>query len=103
MGSSVLHWEEKRRSSRPKKKILLPLDAAELWMILDLDSENEKTRGELDRELRSRIAKDRRQYDGLQCSGSSRSAHGQHCGPRDYIMRKNNSSKDIDEAASAGW
>ena len=51
-----------------------PLDAAELWMILDrLDSEeDEKTRGELDR-------KDRRQSDGLQCSGSSRSAHGQHC------------------------
>ena len=77
-----------------------PLDAAELWMILDrLDSEeDEKTRGELDRELHTKIAKiadNPMVYSVL--VAADQLTDSIVSGTRDYIMRKNNSSKDMDE------
>lgn len=53
-----------------------PLDAAELWRILSsIDkAEDEKTRGELDKELHTQIGKDCRQSDDLQCACCSGSA-----------------------------
>lgn len=77
-----------------------PLDAAELWMILErLDSEeDEKTRGELDRELHTKIAKiadNPMVYSVL--AAADQLTDNIVSGTRDYIMRKNNSSKDIDE------
>ena len=76
-----------------------PLDAAELWMILDrLDSEeDEKTRGELDRELHTKIAKiadNPMVYSVL--VAADQLTDSIVSGTRDYIM-KNNSSKDMDE------
>ena len=68
--------------------------------ILDrLDSEeDEKTRGELDRELHTKIAKiadNPMVYSVL--AAADQLTDSIVSGTRDYIMRKNNSSKDMDE------
>lgn len=60
--------------------------------------ENEKTRGELDRELHTKIAKiadNPMVYSVL--AAADQLTDNIVSGTRDYIMRKNNSSKDIDE------
>ena len=75
-----------------------PLDAAELWVILArLDAaEDEKVRGELDRELHKKIAKiadNPMVYSVLAAAGQL--TESIVSGTRDYIMKKNNSKKWI--------
>ena len=77
-----------------------PLDAAELWMILArLDAaEDEKIRGELDRELHQKIAKiadNPMVYSVLAAAGQL--TENIVSGTRDYIMKKNNSAREVDD------
>ena len=77
-----------------------PLDAAELWMIIArLDAaEDEKMRGELDKELHQKIAKiadNPMLYSVL--SAADQLIESSIFGTRDYIMLKNQSVKDVDD------
>ena len=77
-----------------------PLDAAELWVILArLDAaEDEKIRGELDRELHKKIAKiadNPMVYSVLAAAGQL--TESIVSGTRDYIMKKNNSAREVDD------
>ena len=77
-----------------------PLDAAELLIILTrLDgSEDEKTRGDLDKELHHKIAKiadNPMLYSVL--SAADQLIESSIFGTRDYIMLKNQSVKDVDD------
>ncbi|WP_270426218.1 FadR/GntR family transcriptional regulator, partial [Blautia intestinalis] len=75
-----------------------PLDAAELWVILArLDAaEDEKVRGELDRELHKKIAKiadNPMVYSVL--AAADQLTENIVSGTRDYIMKKNNSAREV--------
>ena len=77
-----------------------PLDAAELWVILArLDAaEDEKIRGELDRELHKKIAKiadNPMVYSVL--AAADQLTENIVSGTRDYIMKKNNSVREVDD------
>ena len=77
-----------------------PLDAAELWVILArLDAaEDEKVRGELDRELHKKIAKiadNPMVYSVL--AAADQLTENIVSGTRDYIMKKNNSAREVDD------
>ena len=77
-----------------------PLDAAELWVILArLDAaEDEKIRGELERELHKKIAKiadNPMVYSVLAAAGQL--TESIVSGTRDYIMKKNNSAREVDD------
>ena len=67
-----------------------PLDAAELWRILSsIDkAEDEKTRGELDKELHTQIAK---------IAAADQLIENIIAGTRDYIMKKNRPEFKVDE------
>ena len=77
-----------------------PLNAAELWMILArLDAaEDEKIRGKLDRELHQKIAKiadNPMIYSVL--AAADQLTESIVSGTRDYIMKKNNSAREVDD------
>lgn len=77
-----------------------PLDAAELWMIIArLDAaEDEKMRGELDKELHQKIAKiadNPMIYSVL--AAADKLTESIISGIRDYIMHKNQSAAVVDE------
>ena len=77
-----------------------PLDAAELRVILArLDAaEDEKIRGELDRELHQKIAKiadNPMVYSVL--AAADQLTENIVSGTRDYIMKKNNSAREVDD------
>lgn len=77
-----------------------PLDAAELLMILARleGAEDEKTRGELDKELHQKIAKiadNPMLYSVL--SAADQLTQDSISGIRDYIMQKNHSVKEVDD------
>ena len=77
-----------------------PLNAAELWMILArLDAaEDEKIRGKLDRELHQKIAKiadNPMIYSVL--AAADQLTENIVSGTRDYIMKKNNSAREVDD------
>lgn len=77
-----------------------PLDAAELWMIIArLDAaEDEKMRGELDKELHQKIAKiadNPMIYSVL--AAADKLTESIISGIRDYIMHKNQSATVVDE------
>ena len=77
-----------------------PLDAAELWVILArLDAaEDEKIRGKLDRELHQKIAKiadNPMVYSVL--AAADQLTESIVSGTRDYIMKKNNSAREVDD------
>lgn len=77
-----------------------PLDAAELWMIVArLDAaEDEKERGQLDKELHEKIARiaDNPMIFSV-LSAADKLTENIISGTRDYIMRKNQSSSVVDE------
>ena len=77
-----------------------PLDAAELWMIIArLDAaEDEKERGQLDKELHQKIARiaDNPMIFSV-LSAADNLTENIISGTRDYIMRKNQSSSAVDE------
>ena len=77
-----------------------PLDAAELWMILArLDTaEDEKTRGDLDKELHQKIAQIAENpmlYSVLMAADQLTESIISDI--RSYIMQKNQSAKDVDD------
>lgn len=77
-----------------------PLDAAELLMILNQmeAAEDEKTRGELDRELHHKIAKiadNPMVYSVL--AAADQLTENIVSGTRDYLMQKENSEQEMDE------
>lgn len=77
-----------------------PLDAAELWRILSsIDkAEDEKTRGELDKELHTQIAKiadNPMIYSVL--AAADQLTENIIAGTRDYIMKKNRPEFKVDE------
>ena len=103
ISSSVRHWSEKRQILAARK--CTPLDAAELWVILArLDAaEDEKIRGELDRELHKKIAKiadNPMVYSVL--AAADQLTENIVSGTRDYIMKKNNSVREVDDSI-IGW
>ena len=73
-----------------------PLDAAELWVILArLDAaEDEKIRGELHKKI-AKIADNPMVYSVLATAG--RLNESIVSGTRDYIMKKNNSAREVDD------
>lgn len=77
-----------------------PLDAAELWMIIArLDAaEDEKERGQLDKELHQKIARiaDNPMIFSV-LSAADKLTENIISGTRDYIMRKNQSSSAVDD------
>lgn len=77
-----------------------PLDAAELWMIVArLDAaEDEKERGQLDKELHQKIARiaDNPMIFSV-LSAADKLTENIISGTRDYIMRKNQSSSAVDD------
>lgn len=77
-----------------------PLDAAELWMIIArLDAaEDEKERGQLDKELHQKIARiaDNPMIFSV-LSAADNLTENIISGTRDYIMRKKQSSSAVDE------
>lgn len=77
-----------------------PLDAAELWMIIArLDAaEDEKERGQLDKELHQKIARiaDNPMIFSV-LSAADNLTENIISGTREYIMRKNQSSSAVDE------
>ena len=83
-----------------------PLDAAELWMIIArLDAaEDEKMRGELDKELHQKIAKiadNPMIYSVL--AAADKLTESIISGIRDYIMHKNQSAAVVDEQHHSWW
>lgn len=77
-----------------------PLDAAELWMIVARleAAEDEKERGQLDKELHQKIARiaDNPMIFSV-LSAADKLTENIISGTRDYIMRKNQSSSVVDE------
>lgn len=77
-----------------------PLDAAELWMIIArLDAaEDEKERGQLDKELHQKIARiaDNPMIFSV-LSAADKLTENIISGTRDYIMQKNQSSSAVDD------
>lgn len=77
-----------------------PLDAAELWMIIArLDAaEDEKERGQLDKELHQKIARiaDNPMIFSV-LSAADKLTENIISGTRDYIMRKNQSSSAVND------
>lgn len=103
--SSVLHTQQLRSALERETAVLAaqnctPLDAAELQVIIArLDAaEDEKVRGDLDRELHMKIgnmAGNPLIYSAL-CA-SAQLTENIITGIRAYIMQKNQSAKDVDE------
>ena len=95
-----MYKRQERECAVLAAKKCTPLDAAELLIILTrLDgSEDEKTRGDLDKELHHKIAKiadNPMLYSVL--SAADQLIESSIFGTRDYIMLKNQSVKDVDD------
>ncbi len=90
------HWKAKLLFSPPKN--CTPLDAAELQLIIArLDStQDEKIRGDLDRDLHLKIAQISANPILSVLNASAQITENMIVGIRSYLMQKNNDAPEID-------